>query len=595
MGNTHQAGVKKDDQGGGDNQQLQVVVSVLELQAGVEENQLQPLGGWHAVEATSLLENSKTNNCAIGGACINNKTTILQPAAESNILTHDDPLHPLLPEGVQFVLNTSRVNKKCIGDGDGFIAYEEKMASDTSNRDPHPHRIRMKGIDAPELKMKYGIASKNQLVKLIGGKRVQILVYGTDQYGRYLGDIYCDGIFIQEQMLKTGFAWHYKACDKRPEFALWEREAKVARLGLWKLDNPQKPWDWRRDQRINDKKESTDDIQVESQSQVNGSSVSLPLLVMKDMEDLGRKWKESLQNIVSENMKLHDQVQELKRDKKEAEERATKAEKEIQSAVVDNMKLNAQLQESERNKKEAEDRVLQLDFFSGSVAAVNMDLHNKIEVLENENKKAEDRAKGAESEMESVGAENRNLKDQLQAVEVQAMKLKYFSEKVAGVNIVLHRKLEGSEEKNKMAEEQAKETEKKMESILNDNMKLSGQVQKLNKKNKEVTAFANNSKKKLQSVLAVNMDVDKKGEDQATSSNKGLELSVGVENMKGKLQGISHKKSEQTVETLSPSGTPTKDSGVSPQKDPSVKKPTVWRKKTAATTSSVPPPKGHYE
>ncbi|KAI4966133.1 hypothetical protein ZWY2020_046423, partial [Hordeum vulgare] len=116
-------------------------------------------------------------------------------------------------------------------------------------------------------------------------------------------------------------------------------------------------------------KESTDDIQVESQSQVNGSS----------------------------------------------------------------------LRNQKRNKKEAEDRVLQLDFFSGSVAAVNMDLHNKIEVLENENKKAEDNTEqGAESEMESVGAENRNLKDQLQAVEVQAMKLKYFSEKVAGVNMVLH-------------------------------------------------------------------------------------------------------------------------------------------------------------
>lgn len=54
-----------------------------------------------------------------------------------------------------------------------------------------------RGIDAPELKMKYGVESKNELVKLIGGKCVTIHVYGMDQYERYLGDIYCDGIFIQ--------------------------------------------------------------------------------------------------------------------------------------------------------------------------------------------------------------------------------------------------------------------------------------------------------------------------------------------------------------------------------------------------------------
>ncbi|XP_048559532.1 myosin heavy chain-like isoform X3 [Triticum urartu] len=546
MGNIHQAGVKKDDHGGGDNQQLQVV-SVLELQAGVVEDQPQPLGGWHAVEATSMLENCKTNSTATDGGT-SSRIDILGPATEQNIPKPSDPPHPCpppqsLPEGVQSVLKTSRVNRKCIGDGDGFTAYEERIAGDTNIRDPPKYKIRMKGIDAPELDMEYGMESKDELVRLIGGKRVSILVYGPDKYGRSLGDIYCDGVFIQEQMLKGGFAWHYKMCDKRPEFA-----------------------------------------KVEPQNQVNESSIALPLLIMKDMEDLGRKWKGSLENFVSENMKLHDQVQELKRDKKEAEERARKAEKEMESAVADNMKLNAQLQESEINKKEAEDRVLQLDFFSGSVAAVNMDLHNKIEVLENENKKAEDRAKEAESEMESVVAENRKLNDQLQVVEGQAVKLKYFCEKVAGVNIVLHRKLEGSEEKNKMSEEQAKETEKEMKTVLDDNVKLSGQIQKLNKLNKEITAFANNSKRKLQSVLAVNMDLDKKGEEGATLPDKGLET-VGVENVKGKLQGISHKKSEQIAET--PSATPTKDSGM--------KKPTVWRIKTTATTSSAPPPKGHYE
>lgn len=54
-----------------------------------------------------------------------------------------------------------------------------------------------RGIDAPEMGMQYGKESQNALVKLIAGKSVMVYVYGQDQYDRYVGDIYCDGVFIQ--------------------------------------------------------------------------------------------------------------------------------------------------------------------------------------------------------------------------------------------------------------------------------------------------------------------------------------------------------------------------------------------------------------
>uniref|UniRef100_A0A0E0BEI7 TNase-like domain-containing protein n=1 Tax=Oryza glumipatula TaxID=40148 RepID=A0A0E0BEI7_9ORYZ len=201
----------------------------------------------------------------------------------------------LLPEGVQFVLNTLPVYDKCIGDGDGFTAYvpttdpresanvplevhelviartQARKCRDYQSADAllssldeagykiiscsddevlaRKYRIRMRGIDAPELKMPYGKESRNALVKLIGGKSVKIYVYDLDQFGRYVGDIYCNNLFIQEQMLKNGHAWHFKTYDKRPEFARWEREARAANRGLWASGNPEKPWDWRRDQR----------------------------------------------------------------------------------------------------------------------------------------------------------------------------------------------------------------------------------------------------------------------------------------------------------------------------------------------------------
>ncbi|KMZ59420.1 putative 38.1 kDa protein [Zostera marina] len=108
------------------------------------------------------------------------------------------------------------------------------------------YRIRLRGIDAPENSMPYGKESKDELTKLVQGKCLQILVYEEDQYGRSVGDIYYDSIFVQEKMLKTGFAWHYTAYDKRREFAQWEKSARLARRGLWAASNPEKPWDYRR-------------------------------------------------------------------------------------------------------------------------------------------------------------------------------------------------------------------------------------------------------------------------------------------------------------------------------------------------------------
>lgn len=53
------------------------------------------------------------------------------------------------------------------------------------------------GIDAPENSMPYGKEAKEELAMLVQGKCLRILVYGEDQYGRSVGDIYCNGIFVQ--------------------------------------------------------------------------------------------------------------------------------------------------------------------------------------------------------------------------------------------------------------------------------------------------------------------------------------------------------------------------------------------------------------
>ena len=51
--------------------------------------------------------------------------------------------------------------------------------------------------------MLYGKEAKEELTKIVQGKCLRVLVYGEDQYGRYIADVYCNGKFVQVLFLST--------------------------------------------------------------------------------------------------------------------------------------------------------------------------------------------------------------------------------------------------------------------------------------------------------------------------------------------------------------------------------------------------------
>lgn len=201
----------------------------------------------------------------------------------------------VIPHGVKFELHTLPVDRKAVADGDTVTVYvstSDPRESSSVPRDvqaaaaqrskarairdytkadalhkkiidsgyrvipvqnnevlARKYRIRLSGIDAPEGSMPYGKEAKDELVKLVQGKCLRVLVYTEDRYGRSVGDIYCNGIFVQEVMLKKGLAWHYKAYDRRAELSNWETEARAKRIGLWASRNPEEPWEYRKNQR----------------------------------------------------------------------------------------------------------------------------------------------------------------------------------------------------------------------------------------------------------------------------------------------------------------------------------------------------------
>jgi len=52
-------------------------------------------------------------------------------------------------------------------------------------------------VDAPEIRQPYGEEAKVLLRNLVKDQRLVIHVYNMDQFGRAVGDVYCNGVFIQ--------------------------------------------------------------------------------------------------------------------------------------------------------------------------------------------------------------------------------------------------------------------------------------------------------------------------------------------------------------------------------------------------------------
>ena len=111
------------------------------------------------------------------------------------------------------------------------------------------YKIRLNGIDAPEMSQAYGKKSKEYLASLIFGKKVEVIVRDTDRYGRFVGDVMIAGKSANAELVAAGFAWRYTAYSKDENLAVLENAARAKRLGLWADSSPVPPWEFRHKKR----------------------------------------------------------------------------------------------------------------------------------------------------------------------------------------------------------------------------------------------------------------------------------------------------------------------------------------------------------
>ena len=111
------------------------------------------------------------------------------------------------------------------------------------------YKIRLEGIDAPEMKQKCkkpylqlmfftfqkdyycGQVSKKKLVQKIGNKSVKCILLGKDRYKRYLAKCFKGTINLNRWMVRNGYAIAYRKYSKT--YILDENFAKEEKLGLW--------------------------------------------------------------------------------------------------------------------------------------------------------------------------------------------------------------------------------------------------------------------------------------------------------------------------------------------------------------------------
>lgn len=123
-----------------------------------------------------------------------------------------------------------------VSDGDSFVAkYNGKKI-----------RVRMYGVDAPELKQKHDKESKEYLENLILGKKVELKVLYEDKYKRKIARVYYKNKEINLEMLRSGNVWFYEYhAKKEKEYRRAYEEARKEKKGIWKDINPENPRDFR--------------------------------------------------------------------------------------------------------------------------------------------------------------------------------------------------------------------------------------------------------------------------------------------------------------------------------------------------------------
>lgn len=125
------------------------------------------------------------------------------------------------------------------------------------------YKVRLAGIDSPEKSQSFGERSKQNMVRMVFGRSVQVEWQKEDRYGRIVGKVLAPqencrdntcpkSLDVGLAQIAVGLAWHYKKYEREQEqadrviYSDYENQARAKNIGLWSEPNPIAPWNFRR-------------------------------------------------------------------------------------------------------------------------------------------------------------------------------------------------------------------------------------------------------------------------------------------------------------------------------------------------------------
>lgn len=116
-------------------------------------------------------------------------------------------------------------------------------------------RVRLFGIDCPEVGQPFSKNATEHTKQLCEGKDVRVDVKHIDRYKRTVGVVYTpENIDLNLSLLTNGLAWHYRYFDQSVLYEQAENTAKLKKKGIWSSNNPVAPWDYRKNKKNKKKK-----------------------------------------------------------------------------------------------------------------------------------------------------------------------------------------------------------------------------------------------------------------------------------------------------------------------------------------------------
>ncbi len=108
------------------------------------------------------------------------------------------------------------------------------------------HKIRILGMDAPEICQAGGVASRQALQERVLKRFVTVRMQGIDVYGRDLATIYLSREDVGKWMVRRGHAWSYRYQQDSGPYGQEEEHARLLGRGLFAEMSPESPHDFRR-------------------------------------------------------------------------------------------------------------------------------------------------------------------------------------------------------------------------------------------------------------------------------------------------------------------------------------------------------------